>query len=91
MRWLKHTDSLSKILMPRNLQSFGGQSSLVNNLTRASIPRTKRLLLSLDELEREVRDSMTIQGFEYKCKSLSLQFSYPEQSVSRSFFSGTTC
>lgn len=75
MRWLKMIDSINVAQLPRGLQNSGDHRTLVNNLTRASLPRIERLLMSLDELEREVRDSMAMQDFEYKCKYLFIQFS----------------
>lgn len=63
-------------LLPRKLKHCDIQRTIVYNLIQASIPRTRRLLKSIDELEREVRDSLTMQNYRslktsYKCQKFN--------------------
>lgn len=63
------------------MRRSGGRPTIVDNLIRASIPKTQRLLKSLDELEREVRDSMTIPDHVEELRGLVMIFSRPEQTI----------
>lgn len=56
-RRLRTDEGIYEGLFPKNLRGCGGHSTIIDNMVRASIPRVQRLLMSLDELEREIRDS----------------------------------
>lgn len=62
--------------LPRNLRQFnsGGLKTIVDDFVRASIARSRRLLRSIDELEREIRESIPKPGRE------SIIFAFHEQS-----------
>lgn len=72
---------LSLTLLPRrqrNLIHSKEYPPFILNFIRASIPRAQRLFNSIDELEREVMDSMSVSEtrleHDYRGRSLTIQF-----------------
>lgn len=66
---LKRSEKLDECLMPRNVRRSGGHRAIVDNLIRASIPRSRRLMNSIEDLEREIQGSTTRPENEDYCDS----------------------
>lgn len=79
--WLSKHELLDDKILPRKVRRSGGRPTIVDNLIRASIPKTQRLLKSLNELEREVSNSMTIPDYIEELRGLVMIFSRLEQTI----------
>lgn len=80
VRLLSEIELLGIDVLPRNLKSSGGLWTVVNNLTKTSTARTQRLLKSPEELEREIRGSLSMSKSDHKDKCESMTTSFYGQS-----------
>lgn len=80
------TKGLNDKLLPRNQRHHGKHLTILEDLTKALIPRTQCLLTDIDELQREIRNSLSrdsrpISDSLRRLSMFHFRSSYPERMI----------